>query len=673
MPPPEEDDPYAALEAPEEDAYEELSVSAPSADVDLDRPEDVQGLEAVPTGYRETGRVHRQRRNRTLVMPTMEEVVDPTGRTRGSHRLVGEAHIEETPEIEYREIAKDPEYDRLRREGMARQIEREHSGGSLIPNITPGGALGLPLEILRQLEGAEFAGRELPSARSLHHAMRADDASGFIESLMPTADSDTPVVGSDLRTLAPAYGATDSATLGWIDELMGELSGGTEAEQSAVRDRERRRSHAVEEQAPGAYALGQVGGALPLAAIPGGGQTALGRIASQAALGAGLGFSRGMGESEETDAGERLLDGLTGAWQDGAGAGVLQGAGELATPIMRGLSSLADVAGDAGARARMQASGLNPSPAPRTRYGRHVARLGGPQEVARMLDEERIGGRILPTPSAIPDDVERLGSEAGEALEDVVSQIDAARPEGAIPRRSLVDSIEQNARELEATPTGPSRRGARIARREYIQPHLGEPLPPGVQGPRDLAPDMSFRDAQRLRTRLGDESGAFSRAADPARASQAGIAGDARESLAGLMNEAAEDIDPALREAWRGANQRWSLRELLNENARPGGGLLGPTIAESAALAQGEPLSAIAGRAAQGMASRYGPALRARSLQILAPRLRAMGPAAQRWARVLEAAGSRGSVSLAAAHYTLSRQDPAYRQTVESIQNEEQE
>ena len=148
---------------------------------------------------------------------------------------------------------------------------------------------------------------------------------------------------------------------------------------------------------------------------------------------------------------------------------------------------------------------------------------------------------------------------------------------------------------------------------------------------------------------------------------------DARGSLSTAMSQAAENLSPETRAAWQQGNQRYSLGSVLRDYARPQGSQLPGAVIEGAAQSVG---GRFLGRAAGGAVSNYGPAMRARSLQVLIPILRTMGGAAARFAPVLEQAGARGGqTALAGMHYVLSQTNPEYRAAIEQAraQQEEQE
>lgn len=691
---------------------EEFSDYAPNAgDVDLTVAPGNQGLSRRPTrtragrNVRETGNV-----SRVIEVPGFDFSVGPgdggrwevTGESEGS----GPARTTEFREIKVEET---PEDAALRRDNMLATIrrERERDPGALAERAARAESGGRPLVPWhegprRELGGLpdylvpdSVGGRELPSEQSVRRVGREMgrgnlDPRNLIDVLLPRENTAQPIVGYDLRDRAPAYGASN--LFGATDELIG-LVRGDEARERDIARRDRAR-----EQAPGSYAIGQQAENIPLMLLPGGQGTALERMAVQGGYGLGAGALRGFMENDEGDVGQRLNSAAREGVNEALLSGGMQGAGEVAEPLLRAaarnLPRLTGSVEDAAARNRMAASGLNPSFAPRTRYGRHVERLGGPREVARMLDEERIGGRFLPSPNDVPESVERLGADVGRQFEEVMGGMEAAGREGRVPMRPFVEGVEQSARGLETLETGPANRAAQTMRSDFIEPRL-EPLPPDVEGPRDLRnPTIPFRDAHSLRRHLDRVSNAFGRASDPAAESAAGAADEARDVLQRLMNESIEAADPArnpaalgalrdfgsrsmnstpLSETWRTANRRASLQALLEQNSRAGGGLFAPSTAEGVGTALAGPLAGQAARLQQGAANRYGPALRARGLRLLANRMRNMGPRFQRFADVLEQATQRGSTALAAAHLRLSRQSPEYRAAVERMQNEEQE
>lgn len=528
-----------------------------------------------------------------------------------------------------------------------------------------------------------FAGRDLPTTETLGNAIEAfrrtpygqgddltprvrADMGDVLNALVPTEDTDQPIVGPDMRDRAPAWGATE------LPRMLARLAGSErEAELRSTAQR-------AEEQAPGAYGTGaslpMVLGSAPMAP-----QTLLGRLGMAAGEGALAGLLHGGAQSDEDTysldyVGDIAADTAIGAGAGLATGGAIEGAGAGLRRAGQVLEGLIDPARAQWAADRMRSVGLNPAPSPRTSYGRSVQRMGGPEGVADALQAEAIGGRTLPNPGGVDDSLNRLREMAGGQFDEVMGTMDrAAREASGSPYRGgpgagrvdvgrLQQALEARAGELAAEPIGSSRRAADRMRTEFIEP---------LEGLADEG--LSFGDAHQMRQRLDEMSGAWRRASDPVDTSMAGLAQDARGSLSALMDEAAEAVDPAMREAWREGNRRWSLLRLVEDNARATSSNLPGALAEGIGLSQGNLGGAAMARAAGGLMSRYGPGLRAQGIRALIPMLQRGGPAMRQAAQALRGAATRGEVPLAAAHMALMRRRPDYRRAVQEMDAQSEE
>lgn len=622
-------------------------------------------LEALPRGMRETGaRVER--------LPETTFQVDPRRPARS--RTI----IADDPSVELRE------YEPAKNALVGRRVTEGDDGP---PSV---------------------GGVELPSHRSAARAYAAAErgagAGDVLSALLPTAPGGRQR-GADERPFAGVVGAAQGTALGAADEYVGardtllgalmragvdvsgpalvagmapaevaaaSLGAGGDGQYERSRDAFRAVDRDARELAPGAYTAGQVGGSLPLmAAAPAGQATALGRIGASSAVGGLAGAAQGVGESEATDLAGLLRAGLsggaTGAATGAVAQGALEGAGGALSRLGRWALGAGRATAQGAAEARLEASGLIPNPAPSTRYGRALARLGGPERVAQMLDAERVGGRF-PTAADVPEAVARMDREAGRQFDGVLGAMDEAG--AGVPVQRYVEGIERGAREIEGVRTGPAQRAASRMRDEYIAPWVDQAAP----APQPLAErSMGWQQAHGLRQQLDQESRAWSRSADPTDTSSAGLAQRARDELGGLMDEAAEGVDPAVRGTWREANRRYALSRLLDENARPSGSRLPGAIAEGASIAQGDPVGATAARASGWLWSRYGAGFRARGMQGLSAALRQIGGRGPQFAQVLDAAAQRGPQAVAVAHWMLSQRDPEYRALTRELQGDGEE
>lgn len=618
------------------DALDELDEGAP---------------EAMPKGHVETGA-------RVLELPetTVEGTPEGTGTVTMApgngteYREVREADPHELTAPEQGPAAPDTRSARERLMAYIRGDDPEALGSLSFVN---------PIGHMLSGEQPAWGGREFPSLPSVR---RAISAGGDLDVLMPAANTDEVIVGRDRRPLAAATGATDAATFGWVDELAGELGG------DARQAQERQRTSEAMGQAGTEYGTGYAGGTAPLALIPGGASTSAGRMAIAGSTGAGAGLLRGAGESDGDTVEARLTDGVQQGALEGLMSAGTAGLAEGAAPLLSRFAGMADEGATAarrlGAESRVQAAGLtNPNPHPRTRFGRHMRRLGGAEGVADMLDAERIGGRWLPTP-ATDDDLARLARGAGAQFDDITRQMDEAG--GGVSRTALAARGEQTMSDmLGDIDTAPARQALERARSNYIEPLLERADPLGAGD--DL---MSWSQAHQYRQHLDSQGRLLERASDPVDGSMAGAAQGMRGDVSDLMSEGLDAVDPELRSQWSAANRQWSLGALLRDNARDTGSRFSGAIAEGMALGSGDVTGAAGARAAGGLMSRYGPGIRARGWQFAQRVLQSAGPALQRAQQTMRGAQMRGGAAPAAAHALLMRGDPEYRQAIQAAESE---
>lgn len=183
---------------------------------------------------------------------------------------------------------------------------------------------------------------------------------------------------------------------------------------------------------------------------------------------------------------------------------------------------------------------------------------------------------------------------------------------------------------------------------------------------------MRFSDAWRQRRVIDDMVSDWQ--STPNLSTAAGRLRTARREINDAMNEAAERLDPALRAEWNQANRDWSVGEFINDYGRGaerlsvGGGMGGAAAtAIENTVGRAPVVGAWAQRELAQQTRMAWPGVRAAGLEALAPRLRALGPRAEGWARALEAAQQRGGTSLAVTHALLQRRYPEYRQAIEEM------
>lgn len=627
------------------------------------------GSEAVPSGYRETGE-----RTRVHQLPGISFSVNPT-------TGAGTTTVSDEPAQTYEErtIEKAPSGHTVAA-GTRAPADPTRGTGGVSPDLRHP-ALQVADRVLHS--DVEIAGRQGLSVDRLRRALAAYRASPDIGSglsaaastAMPTAPmpagQDT---GTDLRPSAPWRSIGRAVLFDRADELGAALGGmprpwlrhlhnlpdtaertdqhrgGYDQRLAALRDEQEN----SEIQDPAGSRLGTLAGAAPLMMLPGGQQTALARIATQAGYGAGLGALRGSGQSEATldDPVEYLLDTATGAASEGLASGVLAGGGEALGGIFRAARP-GGALSQTAAESRVAASGFNPNPLERTPYGQEVRRMGGVEGLASALDHARVGGR-LPTPGQSAGEAQRIAAEAGQIFDDVTARMEGTGQN--VPIADLLARYEELAAQMDRSLTGPGQGAARSFRRDVIAP-LQRRIEEGVTS-------LPWSEAQAYRSELGNIAG-FNR--HPSARGQ--LAAEATQGAWGeasdAMDAAAADLDPSLRDAWRGANRRYQLAQLLRTRTRGAGSQLPGSLAEGTLLSEGNIPGAAAARVGGSALSRFGPGVRARGLQFVVGALRRGDAVAQRYAQVLEQAQS-GGMGLPAAHFLLMRTRPDYRALFEN-------
>ncbi len=648
-----------------------------------------RGVESISDGYRETGR-------RVHELPGFDFSIDPTGENAPRERQIGQS-------TEIREVEKDPTYAARRQAAMTSQIERERRGetdtprpwtrahGEMLFGTELGGrdfASGEGAERFVDRIGDVAAGRtglDLPNPVGRGYvpvlnrdARRRIEPSGLLDLLIPTANTDEPIVGSDLRPLSGVIGATDAATFGFFDEMAGGLSNGTPTQRDRVRDRHRATSERAEEQAPGTYALGEVAGSIPQMAAPMGGTNALARMGIAGGVGLGSGTLRGAGDSEAQDMGGLASDAVRGGLTEGLLASGTQGVGDAAGPALRrlarGIQNRIPGMQQQATQSALEARGIwgrGPLEAARERPG-------GAEALVRELDAIQAPNN----PRLMPDFIDRMLAEEGPRVGRIAGEIDEAAGNGAVDLGRVADDLESLAEgEGRNFLTGDRPAEALQARARAIR----ELPTTDFGGTPDDAPRAGFVESHAQRRALDNQINWNN--PDEEVASLMGQRQAIRRSLSDAMQGAADAVGRG--PEWADANQRYALASELNDIGRGvernnvGGGYGGAnTRAEGfSRLLHGSGAmerlrgagEMIAGPAAMQEIRYSWPAMNRRRLEATIPVLRTMSPGLQRAAQTLEAAMRRGQTALAAAHYTLMRSDHEYRQAMEAMQNEEQE
>lgn len=599
---------------------------------------------AVPAGTRATG-------NRRLVLDEMTIEGSPTGR--------GARQTTTAPGTGYTEIEVEEKPEKL----LAR---RPRAPSSALERLGAG----------------------------LHRGLRDADASDVARYALGGA----PAVARELDLPAFGAGVVDAAQLGFADEGRAALDqaanviAGRPTDYRGDRDRYRGELAEHQERAPGSVAFGGAVGSAPLALVPGGQSTALGRIAAAGGAGVVSGALRGAGGGTAEDAiaaydqPSLARDAVMGGAVEGALSAGTAGVGEGAAPLIgrlgRWISNRGDDAAQAGVQSRLEGTGIwggramraaEEMPGGQEALAGDLRRLGIGHGVER--EAEGVARSRFTRPERSLADAEEVRSAAGARMDSVLERMDEAASgrqgallegtreqamRGMVDLSRVADEMETIAREYDRIPVG----GSQVA--QALRQQVVEPL--STQGA------VRFSDAWRQRRVLDDMIRDWGQT--PNLSTAAGRLRTARQSINRAMNEAAERLDPAIRQEWTQANRDFSVGAFVDDFGRGaerlsvGGGIGGAAgTAIENTMGQAPIVGAWAQREMAQQTRMAWPGLRAAGLEALAPRLRSLGARGQRWAQTLEAGQQRGSRGLAAAHYMLQRSDPEYRVALEQMES----
>jgi hypothetical protein len=627
-----------------------------------------------------------QQSARHLTLPETSFQVDPRGRrpdvvTEGTQ---GTLDIREArPAPPPPQMPAQPPQPAVRQTDMQRFMRDFGTQG---PHVALGNAVG-------RMDADAFAGGVPAGAFSAGEDERAGVAN------MPAGP-----LARLARALTPesAQGAVRSSGLGAnARALLQRLPGGEAVAQYAGgegdigdvyrsgRDDVRASQAARRERAPISFGAGEIAGQAPTMAV-GGGSTVLGRVGTQAALSGGLGLIRGGGESEAEDVEGVASDALARGGTDAVLGGVLAGGGEVGSNLLGRLGSALARGGDRlqlpAARQRLAAGGISYEPDARL--------IDDPLRAAEVMRETGISRGL----SSVRDAGERaqgvrrqanatitgLANDARSAAEQAMGSGSYRAVRGdAVPGTVRVEDLTSRLARLR---DGISGQGApNVAARQRIDDIIQrytDSHPEGVVPIDDLMADWrafgnpaNFREGRPWDVLAGvgrDLRGEFRGMMESAMERASGP--EARQQLAQSLERvhvARTAQTGAERVGRRGAGNRvLSLTDYITGAGALGGGGM--------AMGAGDPMTALAVGGGAVLANRMirnrEHAVAAMTLEQLSGGLRSLGtPQAQGWARTLDAARQRGQQSLAAAHYALSQQDPAYRQAVEAAQNQEEE
>jgi hypothetical protein len=448
----------------------------------------------------------------------------------------------------------------------------------------------------------------------------------------------------------------------------------------------RAQSGGIGEPGPGgAYGLGQLASATTLGAlipVPGAGTAGLrgvlARVGGQAAIGGGMGAIQGAGEAPT--AAEVPDAALTRGLQSAALAGGLSAGMEGAGGLLSRLGPWADRLRLPAARARMGASGI--------RQAADVDMIDDPVRAAEILRETDIS-RGLRSTRAAGERAEQVRSAANAGITALQREARQAGqrataagtyrggPGQAQPGMVRIEDIERRLTGLaggiegQGAPAVGARSEVDALLRRYTDayPQGDVPIDPMMADWRAFGNPENFREGQPWNVLAGSRRGL--------RGEFRGLMEQAMESASGpgardQLGSALERVHVA-RTAQRGArraarraggNRQLSPTDYLAMMAGLGGAGAGAAMADPVTALGSAAGAVVINRAVRGREH----AISATALEGLSGALRAMGPRAQGWANTLDGAARRGPVALAAAHATLQRTSPEYRQTLQQVE-----
>lgn len=527
-------------------------------------------------------------------------------------------------------------------------------------------------EALQPDSWPSIGGFELPSPASLRRSADASTIAGRLQALVPTANTNEPIVGRDLRHQAGGRAYADAMTLGFADDAMRLRDG------EGAGERQRQLQQMSAEQDPTGSTLGAIGGQVHLAALPGGQSTALRRIGMAGLQGVGLGALRGAGESESTDVEGLLQDVGRGAATEGvmsAGtAGLFEGGGAVAQGVARRAPEWLSSLREAAARNRISAAGI--------RYAQDTRRL--PRDVVQFADDLRETGisRGLRSVSAAGE----RGAEVRRASNDEITRILASADEaanaapvsyregggvapGRVDAEALAAEIERMGQRYDAPDS------ANTAARERLT-ELARQL-------RERAENggIPLEVANRVRSTLGNprnfvEGQPWNVLAQSQRDLHSAVRGSMGDALERVSPEMRTNFDTAMRRVHAGRLAEQGAGRIAERNASnrlispsdyiaaTGAGLAG---AGSGADLLHTGLAAGAGFLANRVVRGRERAISATALEALLPTMERLGPRAAQWAQQLRQAQLRGQPAVSAQHYLLSRSNPEYRAMVQRL------
>lgn len=453
---------------------------------------------------------------------------------------------------------------------------------------------------------------------------------------------------------AAVRGGSSGLSLGFNDEVTGgvralmdpdNIQGGLADRYKVYRDEERARDELAQKQHPVVSTAANIAGSLAVPVPVKGGLLAL------AAKNAGLGALSGYGNAGEGE-------GLTGALTGGALGGITGAGGKAVSNLMD--KTVAKGLANAAETQAVKATGVT------LKDARKAANMGQVNKIGRDLLDEG----VVKFGSNVDEIAERAGEKAtnvyGKQIEEI---LDAATDAGgkispfalakelhgmpATTRKEILDQM--------AAQRDPSMKEASFKAAEYLG-DLFEKNPNGIES--NLANVMKSNLDKDLK--WGQRSGTKSDLAlDEMRKVRGAMKNKIDESVGEALGpEALAQLNNAqskygsLKFAKDAAGDRSSRENLANRAMS-----LSDYISGAAGLASGNPASAMVMAGGNKLIRTRGNSALAVTLDTVSKALNTVPESLGKFAPVLQAAASKGS--LAAVHAALMKSNPEYRQLVE--------
>lgn len=574
-------------------------------------------------------------------------------------------------------------------------------GGDIdaLPEMTLTNAIGAGSPTIAH-DRPTFAGRDLPTSRTLFRAVeslgaqgahQAPEVSDLLATAMPTSQHDEPIVGNDPRLGAFAAGnpAAQAMAAGYrVGQELDEM-GMLHEDVRPIMDLARRRGiegrieqgRRGAEMAPGTYLTGNVVGSLPMMlAAP---QSIAGQLGLAFGEGAGFGMLHegavGTGESTMAD---MILGGLAG----GIAGGVMAAPFALGGSALRRLGADRAIGavgeqgvregGEIAARAARQRI-LGATGGAEAGLVENVLDQSGPagqrrlEQFGRDVVEERLHRGMFPNRNAAEDLVDRSTARL-ENVQRMMAEAEAGSQgaAGRVNMEPVMQALEDAGASASsvAGPESAARQNAIRAMMQQLQDAMDAEARAGMP-----ANTLSFGTARANWNNWGAQM-------VPTQNTPAGmqrVLRDARRALREQSRVAAErvqyglggELDEAMRKynvgsQIGGAIRRRQMRNMLQRHGVEAG-VAAAGAAAASTLEEPDAATYLLAAGGAGLATKLLRGrlrgVEARGLTTILPALRAGGPSLQSAGQILSGAAALGHTFLAQANELLLMTNPEYR------------